>query len=293
MLCSEEVKAYFEIDSIFFLVFGGFACQYKNSIAMHHQTSPYVEEQLGQLGMLVTSIQEAIRSERDEQTRAIQRAWEHLEMERAALQRERTAFEAEKRAFQMSMERALGVFPTVPIAGAKPAASATSASELLGYRPTSTREDHGNHGSVPLSLMKSSEHSSAVTPNPLKTSLAKQSRAGANALSGGHAFWINVWSGIERNGAMKRLLVPQGAATMQYVLERAARETLCQPAPNVLYTPDGRIVSKLEDIVPGRDYLVLPTGTRYREDTVPTALLEKLVNEPSGGAMATAAESFM
>jgi hypothetical protein len=87
---------------------------------------------------------------------------------------------------------------------------------------------------------------------------------------------IIVWSGVARGGSPRRLVLPH-FRTMGQLLERAAAETGTMPAGGHLYTPDGRVVDRLEDVEPGQDYLVLPSGCRYREDSVPTQLLRKLV----------------
>lgn len=89
--------------------------------------------------------------------------------------------------------------------------------------------------------------------------------------------WITVWPGLHRNGNPHRILVNKGYRLLQPVIEKAAKETTCQPTPNVLYTPDGKPIAQLHQLVHGSDYLILPSGCRYNEETVPTLLLQKLV----------------
>ncbi len=89
--------------------------------------------------------------------------------------------------------------------------------------------------------------------------------------------WITVWLGTHRAGQPRRILLPRHF-TWTDVMTRCADELQAIPAPSLLYTPDGRTVSSLDDITPGVDYLILPQGARYREDSVPTLLLEKIIN---------------
>jgi hypothetical protein len=153
---------------------------------------------------------------------------------------------------------------------------------------------HHDHHAAPIDVSNnmmmppSSSSTSAITMHGAVVSTANTSTAtGSNQLSNlssvrqnetqppAATFWITVWPGVERGGGSQRLLVA-AFRSMDALLAAAAKATKCAPAQSCLFTPDGRSIYHLEGVRPGRDYVVFPSGCMYREDTLPTLLLEKL-----------------
>ena len=91
-----------------------------------------------------------------------------------------------------------------------------------------------------------------------------------------YSFWVTVWPGFHRGGAPVRVLVHHNYKTLNHVIQHAAAECNCRPSPSILYTPDGKTVSSLDQLIPSGNYLIFPSGCLYREESVPTALLEML-----------------
>jgi hypothetical protein len=98
------------------------------------------------------------------------------------------------------------------------------------------------------------------------------------------SFWITVWPGFHRNGVPVRVLVHRSFKSLDHVIQHAAAECYCRPSPTILYTPDGKTVSSLEQLIPSGNYLIFPSGSLYREECVPTALLEALAYAVQGSS---------
>lgn len=193
--------------------------------------------------------------ERDAQQRQIRTAWGEIERERTALQQARRQMDA-----------------AATTAGTRlPSASLTASS--IASRPSS--RDGTSLGARPA-FASSPKRGGAYDDrdDSRRSTFTQDVDAVPSAVRGPQ--WITVWPGYSRGGQPKRLLVHPDF-TFPQLAERAAQETNSRPAPRVLYTPDGRTVSTLEELRPGTDYLVLPGGSRYSENNVPTLLLEKLV----------------
>ncbi|KAH9578841.1 hypothetical protein LSM04_005970 [Trypanosoma melophagium] len=94
-------------------------------------------------------------------------------------------------------------------------------------------------------------------------------------------FWINVWPcfGTFASSVSKptRVVVSGSYRYMEQLTEKAGIATGCQPAPSVLYEPDGRPIRSLAQLVPEQHYLLFPSGGFYRREALPHALLEELV----------------
>ena len=99
-----------------------------------------------------------------------------------------------------------------------------------------------------------------------------------NAVTGRQPFSITLWDGRYQNSEVRRrVLVHSGLVYLTQVTERAARSMGCAPASEVLFTPMGQPIARIEQLEPEGDYLMLPAGCAYRADTVPLALLQRLV----------------
>lgn len=99
---------------------------------------------------------------------------------------------------------------------------------------------------------------------------------GGSPLQSTFSYWITVWPGFHRNGNPVRVFVHSNYKHISHVIQRAAEDCRCNPPPGILYTPDGKTVTSLEQLVPSGNYLIFPSGALYREESVPTALLELL-----------------
>lgn len=209
----------------------------------------------------------AMRREHEEQQREIRSAWAEIERERALLREERRKIDAEKARLFFGTTReteatidasrvagtTVGPSPNLSgITAASTAVSASTAPPRRGYQADTFTSAYAQ---------QPPRHAPPPAPEPAPV-------------------WITVWPGVHRHSQGKRLFTHQ-YRTLQQLLERAAHELNCQPVGPLLYTPDGRSVSDLADVKPEHDYIVLPSGCKYREDSVPTALLQKLVDETS------------
>lgn len=93
------------------------------------------------------------------------------------------------------------------------------------------------------------------------------------------AFWITVWPGFHRFARSSRVLVHSHDVYLQTVIERAAKQCECQPAPQLLFTPRGKPIRDVAQLVRNGHYLVYPSGSKYKETTIPTLLLLQLAEE--------------
>ena len=93
-----------------------------------------------------------------------------------------------------------------------------------------------------------------------------------------NTFWVTVWQGFHRDGRSARVIVHHYYRHISHVIEKAARDLCCMPAPSILYTPDGKTIADLKQLKPGNHYLIFPSGCLYRESAVPTLLLEILAS---------------
>ncbi|RNF05223.1 hypothetical protein TraAM80_04697 [Trypanosoma rangeli] len=95
------------------------------------------------------------------------------------------------------------------------------------------------------------------------------------------SFWINVWPcfGTFTSFLCKptRILVHSSYRYMEQLTEKAGMLMNCQPAPSVLFEPDGRSLRSLAQLLPEQHYLFFPSGGLYRKEAVPAALLVELV----------------
>ncbi|ORC88331.1 uncharacterized protein TM35_000172030 [Trypanosoma theileri] len=96
-------------------------------------------------------------------------------------------------------------------------------------------------------------------------------------------FWINIWPcfGTFASSVCKptRIVVNGSYRFMEQLTEKAGVMTGCQPAPSVLYEPDGKSIRSLAQLVPEQHYLLFPSGGFYRREALPHALLQELVRE--------------
>jgi hypothetical protein len=227
----------------------------------------------------------ALREEKAAQDRDIAEAWTEIERERELIRREWQRVEEEKaRLFTSHDPRAASM-----------------------YRGSVENVRAGllSNADQPVSIMRSSGPNSppkgrrSPSPGPRSGSPASERRHYGSSAHGlqstlrfdemynahgnvintgpGTANCIFVWSGVSRAASPHRLVLGH-FRTMRQLLERAGIETQTQPVGEQMYTPDGTSVTRLEEVVPGQDYLVLPSGCRYREDSVPSQLLRKLVD---------------
>lgn len=95
-----------------------------------------------------------------------------------------------------------------------------------------------------------------------------------------HSYWIHVWPcfGSYSSGSKAvRLCVLPHHVNLKDVLEHAATVVNTQPAASHFFEPDGKIVRSLGQLRPEHHYLLFPSGGFYRQDSVPSALLQILV----------------
>jgi len=258
-------------------------------------------QMMHQLVTLFNDMLQEVKREHDVHTEQIRTEWKNIEIAKRSIVMEREQFEQEHRAFHQEIEKErerLGIL----LRKGEGTPERVSSTHLTPNRQLASATGVNPRNDVYSRLQNQEKYT--VVPNP---SVAKRSprttprnsparNEQATPRSFNHAknfsatpprkygmqvegpFWITVWPGLERHGHPTRVLL-QSYRTMQQVIEKACKETKTQPQPNVLYTPDGRTVANLADVRPGLDYLVIPSGTMYREDSVPTALLKKLVTE--------------
>jgi hypothetical protein len=95
-------------------------------------------------------------------------------------------------------------------------------------------------------------------------------------------FWITIWPVVQcgnLNAVPVRMFVSSRIRYFQFLTEKAAISTRCQPGPSVMYTVDGRKVFELDHLQANRHYLIGPKALRYSDRCVPSALLRILVKE--------------
>lgn len=95
-------------------------------------------------------------------------------------------------------------------------------------------------------------------------------------------FWISIWPcfGTHSTYSAKsyRAFVRSGFRHIVDITEPVAKALGCQPAPTMLFEPQGREVKSLQHLTSEGHYLLFPSGGFYRREAVPTALLKHLVH---------------
>jgi hypothetical protein len=203
-----------------------------------------------------------LQHERDEQQREMRRAWDEIEAERAALRRERKQLDDEKARMYM-------------MPAAHPAASPSTYGAASAQRSAAASQRQPQYQPQRSGSTRSATHHDA----------SSLSRASDTADAVGSPFWVTMWRGTHRDGEPHRVHAAR-CRSLQQLIDRAAKETVCQPAPTVIYTPDGRPITDLSAVRPDGDYLIHPAGFQYHEETVPTRLLEKIVLQATTPAAA-------
>ena len=218
------------------------------------------------------------RSERDAQAEQIRSAWAAINEEKARVAQMRRDVEAERA--QLNRVR-----------GNNAAPSSSGAPLPAALRPF-VREAHGEGEAAPSSRWSpvrsplASDTAATQRPRPVIRSPVASSpfiSHAANQSSGdgfNGPFWIVAWLGTSRYSQPARVLMPR-CSHLRDLIAAAASEVGCSPPPNILYTPDGRTVTDLSEVQPFRDYLLIPHGNLYREECVPTMLLEKIITVSS------------
>jgi hypothetical protein len=227
---------------------------------------------------------QALRQEKEAQDREIEVAWAEIERERALIRQEWRRVEDEKARLFISNRGGSNNLDSPSKAGVPPLADQPVYMMRSSTTPMHHHHPHQHH----------EQHVTAIFRSPSAASEKRHYGHGAHALVESHKFdealglnrsagdphgfnnCISVWSGISRAASPRRLVLGH-FRTMKQLLERAAVETGTQPVSEHLLTPDGFAVTRLDELEAGKDYLVLPSGCRYKEDTVPTQLLRKLV----------------
>eukprot|EP00760_Papus_ankaliazontas_P014175 PhM_4_TR15971/c1_g1_i1/m.98034 len=282
----------------------------------HGHGGSAIPRMMHQLVSLVNDILAEVKREHDGAMEGVRQEWAVISAEKEGIALERANLDREKKAFLEDVERerdrlgsllAHGAVARqsgpqtpnrVPTATATATASSTpppqsrttpsrriSATQLNTQDVFSRLTDRSSYTGVQQHASPNA-HSTAVGYSPRRNASPTSTHAKnfnvapvrKFGLQTEGPFWITVWPGLQRQGGPTKVLM-QNCRTMAQLLEKVCRDTRVQPQPSVLYTPDGRAISSLNDIRPGLDYLVVPSGTTYREDSVPTALLQKLVTE--------------
>lgn len=97
-----------------------------------------------------------------------------------------------------------------------------------------------------------------------------------------NGMWIHLWPCFGTHSssltkAPERVFVRARFRYIADVTEKVAKDLGCQPAPTMLYEPQGKEIKSLQDLVPEAHYLLFPSGGFYRRDAVPASLLTILV----------------
>lgn len=219
----------------------------------------------------------ALKRERDAQEAEIAAAWEEIERARSEIRSEWDAIQQERRRLFPSTGGEMPSFHhhdefSAGGAAASIAYRGGTGSPAAGYnaaRQTASSQQHQHQRSLRGTL---SRQDTAVLHSPPSVA-ASHRQTSASAV-------VAVWSGLSKGptvGQESKRLVVAHFRTMKQLLERAAVDLGLQPASDRIYSPSGEPIYDLRDLVDGGDYVVLPSGCRYREDTVPTQLLRKLV----------------
>eukprot|EP00742_Colponemidia_sp_Colp-10_P019589 GILJ01022734.1.p1 GENE.GILJ01022734.1~~GILJ01022734.1.p1 ORF type:complete len:610 (+),score=56.51 GILJ01022734.1:70-1899(+) len=117
-----------------------------------------------------------------------------------------------------------------------------------------------------------------ISPAADREASVNLSIATTNTNTGRSPFTITLWDGRYQNSDKReRVVVGAGFIFLTQVTERAAKSLGCAPSPEILFTPMGHPIAKISDLRPDQHYLMLPAGCGYRADTVPVALLKRLV----------------
>ena len=105
-------------------------------------------------------------------------------------------------------------------------------------------------------------------------------RSESSTIVGRTSFLINLWLGTHSAASTSPtpILVHHNFKFLPQLCEKAATMMGCRPAPEYLFTPEGRVVRNIRELRTGAHYLILPAGCAYRESSVPITLLQGLVN---------------
>eukprot|EP00759_Apiculatamorpha_spiralis_P059232 PhF_6_TR9753/c0_g1_i1/m.15028 len=261
-----------------------------------------VPQMMHQLVTLFNEILQEVKKEHETQMEQVRGAWKDIEQAKATVIQEKEQLERERKMFYQDVEKERERLGTLLTHGQQMASAPHSPSAGGGDRHSTPTRRLQPRGDVFSRLTDKTSYTGMYqrTPSPRHRAGHTTPTGGDVHNSGGRAFnhakafstapvqkygvqvegpfWITVWPGLERHGQPTRILL-QHCRSMHQLIEKACKDTRVQPQPNALFTPDGRAVSNLSDVRPGLDYLVIPSGTNYREDCVPTALLQKLVME--------------
>lgn len=86
---------------------------------------------------------------------------------------------------------------------------------------------------------------------------------------------IIVWNGLDKHAQGKPVLV-QNMRTLDQLITKCCQACNVSPQPTCLHTPQGKPVKSLEALEDGVDYVVIQSGARYRKESLPTALVQKV-----------------
>mmetsp|Transcript_131791 Transcript_131791/g.185930 ORF Transcript_131791/g.185930 Transcript_131791/m.185930 type:complete len:152 (-) Transcript_131791:82-537(-) len=83
------------------------------------------------------------------------------------------------------------------------------------------------------------------------------------------------WNGLDKHAVGQRVVL-QNIRTMDQLVTRCCQKCTVSPQPTYLHSPAGKPIKTLDAIEDGADIIIIQSGAKYKKESLPAALRQKL-----------------